>query len=162
MSEYPFPRRVRRHLGAFLWILQGFWEHLFYTPYLSVFSPNVGKCGKNADQNNSEYRHFLCSVLLLIPMLLLIPRMPLAQVFSCEFCEISVNTFFTEHLRWLLLSNKIRKIHCRFLFSRKSITNMNSKSKREEKHSSFNTKTFNDFVWELVMRNSNKTAFSTV
>ena len=22
----------------------------------------------------------------------------LAQVFSCEFCEISKNTFFTEHL----------------------------------------------------------------
>ena len=28
------------------------------TPYLSVFSPNSGKCGKNADQNNSEYGHF--------------------------------------------------------------------------------------------------------
>ena len=27
----------------------------------------------------------------------------LAQVFSCEFCKISKNTFFTEHLRWLLL-----------------------------------------------------------
>ena len=27
----------------------------------------------------------------------------LAQVFPCEFCEISKNTFFTEHLRWLLL-----------------------------------------------------------
>ena len=27
----------------------------------------------------------------------------LAPVFSCEFCEISKNTFFTEHLRWLLL-----------------------------------------------------------
>ena len=25
------------------------------TKYLSVFSPNAGKCGKNADQNNSEY-----------------------------------------------------------------------------------------------------------
>ena len=23
----------------------------------------------------------------------------LAQVFSCEFCEISKNTFFTEHIR---------------------------------------------------------------
>ena len=33
----------------------------------------------------------------------------LAQVFSCKFCEISKNTFFTEHLRWLLLTN--------FLFS---------------------------------------------
>ena len=27
----------------------------------------------------------------------------LAQVFSCEFCEISKNTFFAEHLQWLLL-----------------------------------------------------------
>ena len=27
----------------------------------------------------------------------------LAQLFSCEFCEILKNTFFTEHLRWLLL-----------------------------------------------------------
>ena len=26
-----------------------------FTPYLSAFSPNVGKCGENADQNNSEY-----------------------------------------------------------------------------------------------------------
>ena len=25
--------------------------------------------------------------------------LPLAQVFSCEFCEISKNTFFTENLR---------------------------------------------------------------
>ena len=27
----------------------------------------------------------------------------LAQVFFCEFFEISKNTFFAEHLRWLLL-----------------------------------------------------------
>ena len=25
------------------------------------------------------------------------------QVFSCEFCEIFKNTFFTEHLHWLIL-----------------------------------------------------------
>ena len=30
--------------------------------YLSLFSPNVGKCGKNAHQDNSEYPHFLQSV----------------------------------------------------------------------------------------------------
>ena len=28
-----------------------------------------------------------------------IKKEPLPQVFSCEFCEISKNTFFTEHLR---------------------------------------------------------------
>ena len=27
-----------------------------------------------------------------------IKKEPLTQVFSCEFCEISKNTFFTEHL----------------------------------------------------------------
>ena len=32
--------------------------------YLSVFSPNVGKCGKNADLNNSEYGRFLGSALI--------------------------------------------------------------------------------------------------
>ena len=31
------------------------------TPSLSVFSLNSGKCEENADQNNSEYRHFLRS-----------------------------------------------------------------------------------------------------
>ena len=29
----------------------------------SVFRLNAGKCGKKADQNNSEYRHFLNSVI---------------------------------------------------------------------------------------------------
>ena len=32
------------------------------TEYLSVFSPNAGKCEKNADQNNPEYGNFLHSV----------------------------------------------------------------------------------------------------
>ena len=36
----------------------------------------------------------------------------LAQVFSCEFCVISNNTFFIEHLRWLLL-----KFYIFFLFN---------------------------------------------
>ena len=32
-----------------------------------------------------------------------IKKETLAQVFCCEFCEISRNTFFREHLWWLLL-----------------------------------------------------------
>ena len=32
----------------------------------------------------------------------------LAQMFSCEFCEILKNTFFIEHLRWLLLNKMSR------------------------------------------------------
>ena len=43
-----------------------------------------------------------------------IKKETLTQVFSCEFCEISKNNFFTEHFRWLLLPlvslAKIRKI----------------------------------------------------
>ena len=35
----------------------------FFSHYPSIFSLNVGKCGKNADQNNSEYGHFLRSVI---------------------------------------------------------------------------------------------------
>ena len=30
----------------------------------------------------------------------------LAQVFSCEVCEIFKNIFFTEHLQWLLLNDR--------------------------------------------------------
>ena len=39
-----------------------------------------------------------------------IKKETLAQVFSCEFCEIFKNTFFTEHLRmtasilWILIN----------------------------------------------------------
>ena len=32
-----------------------------YAPYLSVLGTNAEKCGENADQDNSEYRHFFCS-----------------------------------------------------------------------------------------------------
>ena len=31
----------------------------------------------------------------------------LTQVCSCEFCEISITSFLTEHLRWLLLLLKV-------------------------------------------------------
>ena len=39
----------------------------------------------------------------------LIKKETLAQVISCEFCEISKNTFFTEYL-WLELPSKKVKI----------------------------------------------------
>ena len=39
-----------------------------------------------------------------------IKREALAQVFSCEFCEICKNTFFTEHLRWLLLNETYKQL----------------------------------------------------
>ena len=36
-----------------------------------------------------------------------IKKETLAQVFSCEFCEISKNNFFTEHL-WATASEEIQ------------------------------------------------------
>ena len=38
------------------------WTEYGEIPYLSVFSPNAEKSGKNTDQNDSEYGHFLRSV----------------------------------------------------------------------------------------------------
>ena len=45
-----------------------------------------------------------------------IKKETLAQVFSCEFCEISMNTFSTEHLQTtasgfisIILTQKLRK-----------------------------------------------------
>ena len=35
--------------------------HIF--PTFSRIRPSAGKCGKNADQDNSEYGHFLWSVM---------------------------------------------------------------------------------------------------
>ena len=32
-----------------------------------------------------------------------IKKETLVQLFSCEFCEVFKNIFFTEHLRWMLL-----------------------------------------------------------
>ena len=34
-------------------------------------------------------------------------KMTLVKVFSCEFCEFLRTPFFTEHLRWLLLTNAV-------------------------------------------------------
>ena len=49
-----------------------------------------------------------------------IKKEALAQVFSCEFCEIFKNTFFTEHLRTTASrckqrekKNKIKYIRCK-------------------------------------------------
>ena len=38
----------------------------------------------------------------------LLKKKTLAPVFSCEFCEMSSNTFLTEHLRSMLLNRYIK------------------------------------------------------
>ena len=47
--------------------------------------------------------HRLFLIKLQASALQFIKKDSLAQLFSCEFCEISKNIFFTEQLRWLLL-----------------------------------------------------------
>ena len=44
----------------------------------------------------------------------IIKKKTLAHMFSCEFCEISKNTFFTEH-HWTTASEKIIKILLAFV-----------------------------------------------
>ena len=59
-------RCVALKVSVFAVILVSIFPHSDWirrdTPYLSEFSPNVGKCGKNADQNTSKYGLFLRSV----------------------------------------------------------------------------------------------------
>ena len=53
---------------------------------------------QNSQENNCPRESFLIK-------LQAIKKDSLAQVFSCGFCEISKDTFFIEHLRWLPLIN---------------------------------------------------------
>ena len=46
-----------------------------------------------------------------------IKKETLAQVFSCEFCEISKNTFFTEHIWQLLLFLSLSVVPLLVLFN---------------------------------------------
>ena len=74
---------------------------------INVINGDSKKFGKGLDLRPSPPMHkaehtssnFLKAVLhkfYMRPAILLKKR--LAQVFSCEFCELSKNTFFTEHL----------------------------------------------------------------
>ena len=59
--------RIRKysgpHFSRIFHIRTEYWEIRIspYSIYLAVFSSNAGKCGRNADKNNSEYEHFLRS-----------------------------------------------------------------------------------------------------
>ena len=66
-------------------------------------------CRKSVLKNFAKFKgELLCQSLLfekvagLRPYFFIKNGTP-AQVFSCEFCKTSKNTFFTEHLWWLLL-----------------------------------------------------------
>ena len=68
-------------------------------------------CKKGVLRNFTKFiRKFLCQSLFFFNKVTglfcnFIKKETLAQVFSCEFCEISKKTFFTEPLWWLLLND---------------------------------------------------------
>ena len=51
-----------------------------------------------------SHPEFLCKKGILINFTKFTGKNILAQVFSCEFSEVSKSTYFTEHFQWLLLS----------------------------------------------------------
>ena len=65
---------------------------------------SVGRLFLEISQNSQENTFVRVSFLIKLQATVcnFIKNKTLAQVFFCEFCEISNNTFFTEHL-WLLL-----------------------------------------------------------
>ena len=73
------------------------------TSYLSVFSPNAGKCGKNADQNNSEYGYFLRSDQFAAIFIVYIVCSEFQEVSSCwsnmsRFGSFGVPLFRGKHI----------------------------------------------------------------
>ena len=56
-----------------------------------------------------------------------------SQLFSCKICKIFKNTFFTKHLRWLLLSIFcwLTRIHCEPWINRECFQNFQTSSSSE-------------------------------
>ena len=109
-SEYGhFSRSVLSHFfstSCFIYVLAGFLFDPGFPTLLFLYRSSHRRCSVEKvfleiSQNSQE------NTCARVPFL--IKKETPAQVFSCEFCEISKNTFSAEHLRWLLLSlNKIR------------------------------------------------------
>ena len=68
-----------------------------------VCKKSVLKISQNLQENTCVRVSFL--IKLQAEACNFIEKETLAQVFSCEFWEIFKNTFFIEHLSWLLLNN---------------------------------------------------------
>ena len=74
-----------------------------------------------------------------------IKKETLAQVFSCEFCEISKNIFFIEHLWWLLLNLHLTEYLKIFIMNLSSDTQMDNATRNiHHKHKAkyFTTRNF--------------------
>ena len=91
-------------------LLSGAVMKIWKSPYMLVFTEAatrgvlLGKVFSEISQNSEENTSARVSFLIFF-----IKKVTLAQVFSCEFCEISKNTFFTEHL-WATASSRTRRV----------------------------------------------------
>ena len=75
---------------------------------------SVKKVFLKISQISQENTYFRVSFLIKPQVCNFIKKEALTRVFFCEFCEISKNTFFIEHLWWLLLyiGNRSMYIYC--------------------------------------------------
>ena len=96
-----------------------YWHHLNFPPILDIghveavaLRCSVKRLFLKISQNSQENTCVRVSFLIKLQAWGLInfnKKKTLAQVFFCEFCKISKNTFLIEqeHLRWLLLGMEI-------------------------------------------------------
>ena len=82
-----------------------FWEHLQSTACMKTTRGSQRRCSlrKGVFRNFTRFtgKHLSQSLFLmklLVSACNFIKKGALAKLFSCEFCETSKNTFFTEHL----------------------------------------------------------------
>ena len=113
-------QRILNGVCMFESLLFWFFEILvqILKPYRSIFSGQIlCKIYVNSRQEMFYKKGFLRDFVKYtekhLCQGLLFKKETLAQVFSCEFCEISKNNFFTEHLRWLLLLT-VKLVHVCF------------------------------------------------
>ena len=74
-----------------------------FLKYCNSFSLRIHFGKKNLLQKPSSRGVLLRRCSRPATLLKIEKKKTLAQVLSCEFCESSKNTFFIEHIRWLLL-----------------------------------------------------------
>ena len=77
--------------------------HAWLTLLLSVASQKFKRKCKHYVKASKVVFVFWEAVVQRCSVKKVLKKETLAQVFSCEFCEISKNNFFIEHLWWLLL-----------------------------------------------------------
>ena len=119
-------RNFAKFTGKHLW--QSFFFNkvsgLKFATLLTPSAPISQNGQTHSKSSSSNWRRivWVCLTILWDWRLKGFKKETLAQVFSCEFCEISQNTFLTEHFWWLLLliANFLNLTSCLTLSLRKT------------------------------------------